>query len=63
VRRRGYSTVRPQAAMTKILEETLPKGMGSKWSELDYQQILSGNTALFVFPDLRAARLSWLGAV
>ncbi|MEJ1959803.1 MAG: multidrug efflux RND transporter permease subunit [Nitrosomonadales bacterium] len=46
----GYSTGQAQAAMTKILNETLPKGMGFEWTELTYQQILSGNTALLVFP-------------
>jgi multidrug efflux pump len=46
----GYSTGQAQAAITKILEETLPRGMSFEWTELTYQQILSGNTALFVFP-------------
>ena len=46
----GYSTGQAQAAITKILDETLPPGMGFEWTELTYQQILSGNTALIVFP-------------
>jgi multidrug efflux pump len=46
----GYSTGQAQAAITKILNETLPKGMGFEWTDLTYQQILSGNTALLVFP-------------
>jgi multidrug efflux pump len=46
----GYSTGQAQAAITKILNETLPKGMNFEWTELTYQQILSGNTALLVFP-------------
>ena len=46
----GYSTGQAQAAVTQILNETLPKGMGFEWTELTYQQILSGNTALLVFP-------------
>ena len=46
----GYSTGQAQAAMTKILDETLPKGMRYEWTDLTYQQILSGNTALLVFP-------------
>ena len=36
--------------MIKILKENLPKGMTYEWTELTYQQILAGNTALFVFP-------------
>jgi multidrug efflux pump len=46
----GYSTGQAQAAMTKILDETLPKGMQYEWTDLTYQQILAGNTALLVFP-------------
>ncbi|HVY13299.1 MAG TPA: multidrug efflux RND transporter permease subunit, partial [Alphaproteobacteria bacterium] len=46
----GYSSGQAQAAITKILNETLPKGMGFEWTELTYQQILSGNTAVLVFP-------------
>ncbi len=46
----GYSTGQAQAAITRILNETLPKGMGFEWTELTYQQILAGDTALLVFP-------------
>jgi multidrug efflux pump len=46
----GYSTGQAQAAMTHILDETLPKGMRYEWTDLTYQQILAGNTALLVFP-------------
>jgi len=46
----GYSTGQAQAAITKILDETLPNGMRYEWTDLTYQQILSGNTALLVFP-------------
>jgi multidrug efflux pump len=46
----GYSTGQAQAAMTRILDETLPKGMRFEWTELTYQQILAGNTAMLVFP-------------
>jgi multidrug efflux pump len=46
----GYSSGQAQAAITNILNETLPKGMGFEWTDLTYQQILSGNTALLVFP-------------
>ena len=46
----GYSTGQAQAAITQILEDTLPKGMSFEWTELTYQQILSGNTAMLVFP-------------
>ncbi|MEH6478417.1 MAG: efflux RND transporter permease subunit, partial [Sneathiella sp.] len=46
----GYSSGEAQAAITKILEETLPPGMEFEWTELTYQQILAGNTAIFIFP-------------
>jgi multidrug efflux pump len=46
----GYSTGQAQAAITKILNESLPRGMSFEWTELTYQQILAGNTALLVFP-------------
>jgi multidrug efflux pump len=32
------------------LEETLPPGFGFEWTELTYQQILAGNTAIYIFP-------------
>ncbi|HEY1097238.1 MAG TPA: efflux RND transporter permease subunit, partial [Alphaproteobacteria bacterium] len=46
----GYSTGQSQAAMVRILEETLPKGFDFEWTDLTYQQILAGNTAIYVFP-------------
>jgi multidrug efflux pump len=46
----GYSTGQAQIAITQILNDTLPKGMSFEWTELTYQQILSGNTAMLVFP-------------
>ncbi len=46
----GFSSGQAQDAITKILEETLPAGMEFEWTELTYQQILAGNTAIFIFP-------------
>jgi multidrug efflux pump len=46
----GFSSGQAQAAITKILKETLPKGMDFEWTELTYQQILAGNTTMLVFP-------------
>lgn len=46
----GFSSGQAQAAIEKIVRETLPKGMTFEWTELTYQQILAGNTALLVFP-------------
>ena len=46
----GYSSGAAQAAMAKILSNTLPPGMSFEWTDLAYQQLISGNTALIVFP-------------
>jgi multidrug efflux pump len=46
----GYSSGQAQSAIEKILREVLPTGVAFEWTELTYQQILSGNTALYVFP-------------
>ena len=46
----GFSSGQSQAAMTKILKETLPRGMQFEWTELAYQQLVSGSTTEFIFP-------------
>lgn len=46
----GYSSGQAQAAIIKILDETLPQGMAYEWTELTYQQIKAGNTAMIIFP-------------
>ncbi len=46
----GFSTGQAENAIIKILSETLPKGMSFEWTDLKYQQILAGNTAIFIFP-------------
>ena len=46
----GYSSGQAQAAMERVLAETLPNGIAWEWTDLVYQQILSGDTALYVFP-------------
>ncbi|MBB3226567.1 multidrug efflux pump [Luteibacter sp. Sphag1AF] len=46
----GFSTGQAQAAMEKLVAEKLPNGMTYEWTELTYQQILAGNTAVLVFP-------------
>ncbi|WP_028237874.1 efflux RND transporter permease subunit [Stutzerimonas azotifigens] len=46
----GYSSGQAEAAMARLLEAELPNGMSYEWTELTYQQILAGNTAIFVFP-------------
>jgi len=46
----GFSSGQAQNAITKVLADVLPKGMSYEWTDLTYQQILSGNSAVLVFP-------------
>jgi multidrug efflux pump len=46
----GVSSGQAQAAMTRILDQTLPRGMTYEWTDLAYQQLISGDTAILVFP-------------
>jgi multidrug efflux pump len=36
--------------MEKLADKELPRSMSYEWTDLTYQQILAGNTALFIFP-------------
>ncbi|MEN6450170.1 MAG: multidrug efflux RND transporter permease subunit, partial [Thermoguttaceae bacterium] len=36
--------------MEKLASGDLPRSMSYEWTELTYQQIMAGNTALFIFP-------------
>ncbi len=44
----GYSSGQAQEAITKILDETLPQGMQFEWTDLTYQQVLSGDSTFYV---------------
>lgn len=46
----GFSSGQAQAAMEKLANDNLPNGISFEWTELTYQQILAGNTAILVFP-------------
>ncbi|WP_312223092.1 efflux RND transporter permease subunit [Rhizobium rhizoryzae] len=46
----GFSSGQAEAAITKILNETLPAGIEFEWTDLTYQQILAGNSSIVVFP-------------
>ncbi len=46
----GYSSDEAQTAIEKIVTESLPDGMTYEWTDLTYQQILAGNTAMLIFP-------------
>jgi multidrug efflux pump len=46
----GYSSGQAQAAVTRIANETLPKGFKFEWTDMVQQQILAGNASMLVFP-------------
>ncbi|TKC92408.1 efflux RND transporter permease subunit [Trinickia terrae] len=46
----GYSSGQAQAAIERIAHETLPRGVKFEWTDLTYQQVLAGNSAIWVFP-------------
>jgi multidrug efflux pump len=46
----GYSSGQAQDAVTRIAAETLPPGITYEWTELTFQEILAGNSAVWVFP-------------
>jgi multidrug efflux pump len=46
----GYSSGQAQEAVARIAAETLPPGIAFEWTELTYQEILAGNSMVWVFP-------------
>jgi hydrophobe/amphiphile efflux-1 (HAE1) family protein/NodT family efflux transporter outer membrane factor (OMF) lipoprotein len=46
----GYSSGQAEAAMTKIMDANLPRGMNYEWTDLTYQRLLAGNTTVVVGP-------------
>ena len=46
----GYSSGQAQDAISEVLSEVLPQGIEYEWTELTYQQVLAGNTAIYIFP-------------
>jgi multidrug efflux pump len=46
----GFSSGQAEALMAKLAEDGLPKGMFYEWTDLTYQRILAGNTAIYVYP-------------
>lgn len=46
----GFSSGQAQAAIEKIVRETVPQGIDFEWTDLTYQEILAGNSSIVVFP-------------
>jgi len=46
----GFSSGQAQDAIERIAAETLPPGISYEWTEITYQEILAGNSAIWVYP-------------
>jgi multidrug efflux pump len=46
----GFSSGQAQDAIERIAAETLPPGIGYEWTEITYQEILAGNSAVWIYP-------------
>src|SRR5258707_13064450 len=46
----GISSGEAVKAMERLAREKLPSNMGFEWTELTLQEIMEGNTAIYVFP-------------
>ncbi|MDR6950928.1 multidrug efflux pump [Ancylobacter sp. 3268] len=46
----GFSSGQAQDAAARIAAEVLPPGFDFEWTDLTYQEILAGNSAVLVFP-------------
>ena len=46
----GYSSDQAMAAVQRIAAQTLPPGMSFEWTDLTYQQIIAGNSAVWILP-------------
>ncbi|MCV6589722.1 MAG: efflux RND transporter permease subunit [Marinobacterium sp.] len=46
----GYSSDQAQTAIEAVMQRTLPAGIAFEWTEVTYQQILAGNTMIYIFP-------------
>jgi multidrug efflux pump len=46
----GFSSGQAQEAIARIAAETLPNGFDYEWTDLTYQEILAGNSAVLLFP-------------
>ena len=46
----GYSSGQAQDAIERIAAATLPTGISFEWTEITYQEILAGDSTVWVFP-------------
>jgi multidrug efflux pump len=46
----GFSSGQAEALITQVANQNLPKGLAFEWTDLTYQRILAGNSAIYVYP-------------
>ncbi len=46
----GMSSGQAIEAVERLAAEVLPPGMGIQWTDIAYQQLAAGNTAVYIFP-------------
>src|SRR6184192_4520976 len=46
----GFSSGQAEALIARLANENLSKGAAFEWTELTYQRILAGNTAVYIYP-------------
>src|SRR5271154_6222176 len=46
----GFSSGQAEASIARLAGEGLTKGMTYEWTDLTYQRILAGNSAIYVYP-------------
>jgi multidrug efflux pump len=46
----GFSSGQAESLMAKLAQDVLPRGLEFEWTDLTYQRILAGNTAIYVYP-------------
>ena len=47
---KGFSSGQAESAMARVASETLPKGMSFEWTDLTFQNVIAGDTAIYIFP-------------
>ena len=47
---KGLSSGQAEAAMARVVSDTLPKGIAFEWTDLTFQKVIAGNTAIYIFP-------------
>jgi len=57
----GFSTGQAQKIIENLAHQELPNGTTFEWTELTYQQILAGNTMVYIFPAGGAAGVPGAG--